>query len=608
MARAKFRMESSDNGNQVNPRHIGSSENRSIAHASSSTNLSRDEVTNSSAAKTRSARRRAVLLDLSGDKNAALQWARERFDGATVTVINKAELKWASKLEGIKRVRALGPDLFSIFTSDLNKQSGVRALMVFGVLGGASRVTIGDKTGRVISRSRSVVILFEAPRLALEFLIGYALLIPISWFLTELLGVALTFRRVVRASRNLRERDGPRVRALYVRATISNAAEGGMETHVAGFAGGAAALGHELTFVTNGTQLADESINIPPSRIFDADRVFYELWNNLNFTAKLLSVFRGDASSHFDFIYQRYNRFNWSGVVLSMRTGLPLALEFNGSEVWVSKQWDPIGQLWLLRRFERLNLRAADFVFVVSEVQRRNLISAGFAPKKIITNPNGVDADRFHPDCGGGDLRRRLGIESKTVVGFVGTFGPWHGAPVLAEAAALVAPNTDCHFLFVGDGDERAQAEAIVQASAVQAAFTGRIPHDEIPAYLDGCDVLVSPHVPTNDGSEFFGSPTKLFEYMSMAKPVIASRLGQIGEVIRDAENGLLVEPGDAVALARAIERLTLDQSLRERLGAGARQTVVERYTWLHNAARVFEAMGTGAALETRIKPEESIF
>jgi glycosyltransferase involved in cell wall biosynthesis len=588
---AKFRLESPDNGNQVNPRHISSSKNQSVAHASSNRNLSRDEITNSSAAKTGSTRRPAVLLDLSGDKNAALQWARERFGDATVSLINKADLKWTSKLERIRRVRALAPDVFSIFTSDLNTQSGARALMVFGVLAGASRVTIGDKTGRVLSRPRSVVIMLEAPRLALEFLTGYALLIPISWLLTELLGVALLFRRVVRASINNREYNGPSMRALYVRATISSASEGGMQTHVAGFASGAEALGHKLKFVTSGTQHTNKSSHVPPSRFFDANRVFYELWNNLNFTAKLLSVFHSEGSRRFDFIYQRYNRFNWSGVVLSILTGPPLALEFNGSEVWVSKQWDPIGQLSLLRRFERLNLRAADLVFVVSEVQRRDLIAAGFEPKKIIINPNGVDTDRFHPGCGGRDIRRRLGIESKTVVGFVGTFGPWHGAPVLAEAASLVEANTNCHFLFVGDGDERAQTEAIVQGTGVHATFTGRIPHSEIAAYLDACDVLVSPHVPANDGSEFFGSPTKLFEYMSMAKPVIASRLGQIAEVIRDGENGLLVEPRDAAALARAIDRLMREESLRRHLGAGARQTVIERYTWRHNASRVFDAM-----------------
>jgi glycosyltransferase involved in cell wall biosynthesis len=102
---------------------------------------------------------------------------------------------------------------------------------------------------------------------------------------------------------------------------------------------------------------------------------------------------------------------------------------------------------------------------------------------------------------------------------------------------------------------------------------------------------LVSPHVPLTDGSEFFGSPTKLFEYLAMEKGIIASRLGQIGEVITDGENGLLVQPADTEGLARAIERMSVDCELRTRLGKAARKTAIERYTWQHNAARVFDAM-----------------
>jgi glycosyltransferase involved in cell wall biosynthesis len=130
-----------------------------------------------------------------------------------------------------------------------------------------------------------------------------------------------------------------------------------------------------------------------------------------------------------------------------------------------------------------------------------------------------------------------------------------------------------------------------------RATFTGRIAHDRVPAYLDACDLLVAPHVPAADGSEFFGSPTKLFEYLAMMRPVVASRLGQIASVIVDGENGLLVEPNDPVALARAIERLANDESLRARLGAAARQTVIERYTWQHNAARVFDQVAKLSAL-----------
>jgi glycosyltransferase involved in cell wall biosynthesis len=162
---------------------------------------------------------------------------------------------------------------------------------------------------------------------------------------------------------------------------------------------------------------------------------------------------------------------------------------------------------------------------------------------------------------------------------------------VLAEAARVLAAKPGIHFLFIGDGDQRALTESIVESSQVSATFAGRISHDKVASYLDACDILVSPHVPSADGSEFFGSPTKLFEYMAMGKGVVASRLGQIAEVITDGENGLLVEPGDAIELARAIEKLAGDFELREQLGAAARGTAIKRYTWRHNAARVFDAM-----------------
>jgi len=60
-----------------------------------------------------------------------------------------------------------------------------------------------------------------------------------------------------------------------------------------------------------------------------------------------------------------------------------------------------------------------------------------------------------------------------------------------------------------------------------QVVFAGHVEHAQVPALLDACDILLSPHVPLEDGSEFFGSPTKLFEYMAMGKGIIASRLGQ---------------------------------------------------------------------------------
>jgi glycosyltransferase involved in cell wall biosynthesis len=132
--------------------------------------------------------------------------------------------------------------------------------------------------------------------------------------------------------------------------------------------------------------------------------------------------------------------------------------------------------------------------------------------------------------------------------------------------------------------------------------LTGAVDHERVPRLLDACDVLASPHVPLEDGSEFFGSPTKLFEYMAMGKGIVASRLGQIGEVLADGETALLVEPNDARQLSEAIQRLAASSDLRARLGAAARREAVARHTWAHNAGRVLEAYRSWAEETTKAK------
>jgi len=227
-----------------------------------------------------------------------------------------------------------------------------------------------------------------------------------------------------------------------------------------------------------------------------------------------------------DFIYQRYARFSWSGVVATLRTSRPLFLEYNGSEVWVGRHWDGVGRLNLLARFELLNLAAAARIFVVSEVERRNLENSGIAANKIIVNPNGVDTDVFRPGVGGGDVRRELGVSPDDVlVGFVSTFGPWHGALTLAEAIKAISTKPSVRFLLVGSGVLLGEVEQLLRSESEngRVIFAGAVDHERVPALLDACDVLVAPHVPLAEGSEFFGSPTKLFEYMAMGKGIVAS-------------------------------------------------------------------------------------
>ena len=258
----------------------------------------------------------------------------------------------------------------------------------------------------------------------------------------------------------------------------------------------------------------------------------------------------------------------------------------------MSKHWGRSRRDDLLERCELLNLAAATRIFVVAEVERNNLIAAGVPREKIVVNPNAVDVEEFRPDAGGEAVRRELGInEDETLAGFVGTFGPWHGVLTLAEAISMLPEGCGVRFLFVGDGMYRDEVERIITEAGLrqQVIFVGQVEHQRVPALLDACDLLLSPHAPMTDGSEFFGSPTKLFEYMATGKAIVASRLGQIGEVLVDNETALLVEPGSARELADAILRLSGSRDLRERLGAAARHAAIERHTWKQNAQRVID-------------------
>src|SRR6185503_1470097 len=156
----------------------------------------------------------------------------------------------------------------------------------------------------------------------------------------------------------------------------------------------------------------------------------------------------------------------------------------------------------------------------------------------------------------------------------------------------LIPAELPIRFVLVGDGSLHGEVERLLQfdTESRRVIFTGTIPHERVPALLDACDILVSPHIPLADGSDFFGSPTKIFEYMAMGKAIVASRLGQIGEVMANNETALLVEPGNVPELARAIVGLAESRDLRERLGARAREVAVQHHTWTRNAERVLQA------------------
>src|SRR5262249_45723544 len=164
-------------------------------------------------------------------------------------------------------------------------------------------------------------------------------------------------------------------------------------------------------------------------------------------------------------------------------------------------------------------------------------------------------------------------------------------------------------FLLVGDGLKMPDVRKILghHAQGPYVTLAGLVPQHEAPLYLASSAILCSPHVPNVDGTKFFGSPTKLFEYMAMGKAIVASDLDQIGEVLRNTvrldvpENAqetakcgqmaLLVEPGNVEQLATGIQRLIDKPGLREVLGRNARSLALERYTWKRHVHEILNSL-----------------
>ena len=303
--------------------------------------------------------------------------------------------------------------------------------------------------------------------------------------------------------------------------------------------------------------------------------------------------------SHVSFIYQRYSLNNYAGVKLAEHFGVPFVLEYNGSEVWMRRNWDrPLKHEILSERIELLNLHAADVVVVVSRPMLDELTARGIDANKILVNPNGVDTNRYSSLVNGTHIREKYCTVGKTVVGFIGTFGRWHGADILVEAFGRLIQHfsglrNHVRLFMIGDGEgmplvKQKQSEFNIADICI---LTGLVPQEDGPAHLAACDILVSPHVPNPDGTPFFGSPTKLFEYMAMGKGIVASDLEQIGEILEHDRTAWLVQPGNIEALKEGLKVLIDDIERRSRLGRTARKEVIDKYTWQQHTQKIIQKL-----------------
>jgi glycosyltransferase involved in cell wall biosynthesis len=425
-------------------------------------------------------------------------------------------------------------------------------------------------------------------------------------------------RRARSALRKQRRRDtvaeGSQ-RVLYLNNSVSfGLYAGGSVGHVAGVINGLVQRGHQVRLVSPmpHANLAPEVRvhRVPPFKDYTVPTVTNLFRMHERAVRTALDVAREFNPT---LVYQRLTLGDWSGVEVADALRVPLVVEYNGSELWIVRNWggrERFGSA--MEAAEEAMLRRADLVFTISRPLHEELLNRQIEPARAAWYPNCVNAGVYDPAAIKEESRRaaraRLGGgERDCVITFIGTFGVWHGAEVFARAVVRLAGDEpwirqhQVRFAFVGDGNTRPVTEEIIRHEPLAAArtvFTGLVPQHEGPCYLAASDAFVASHVPNADGSKFFGSPTKLFEYMAMARPIVASALDQIAEVLEDGRTAVLVKPGDVESLAAGLRRIVEDRALGTRLGAAARAEVLAKYTWTRHVGVMLDALARAGMID----------
>ena len=374
----------------------------------------------------------------------------------------------------------------------------------------------------------------------------------------------------------------------------------GASTHVREMVNAFAGAGHRVTLVaaahgqgdspiaadivTIGSEDKAWAITLPQRGLGGKTPLREALAMQLGVTA-METLLRVHATRPFDLIYERYSLFSAAGVRAARRLGIPCFVEVNAPLLLEQRRFRKLTSIAEAEAIETEVFETADGVLTVSEPVRAYALGKGARPTHTHVVPNGVDLTRFHP---GVQTSVPDDLAGRFIVGFSGSMKAWHGLEVLMEAFRVLAQWSPAyHLLVVGDGPLRGWIDGYVRGARLDGAvtMTGWVPPPELPGLLKAMDVAVAPYPATED---FYFSPLKLYEYMAVGAPVVASRLGQIAQTIRHGETGLLVEPGDPIALASQIERLRTDPVLRVNVGARAACRAAD-FTWEQNVRTVID-------------------
>ncbi len=244
----------------------------------------------------------------------------------------------------------------------------------------------------------------------------------------------------------------------------------------------------------------------------------------------------------------------------------------------------------VLRWLEAFTYRKADHIVPVTDSFARYMIEAGVDAEKITVIKNGVDTRLFDCHTDGGPARREHGLGERIVAAYFGTHGMAHHLETVLEAAAALREREDIVFLLVGDGAERDRLLALRDERKLgNVVMLGQQPKAAMPGLWAAADISL---VLLRDSPLFRTViPSKIFEAMGMATPIVLGVAGEAREIVEQAGAGMAIQPEDAAALTRNVVLLADDETLRRRLGEQGHAFVRQHFDRRRLAAAYLELL-----------------
>ena len=264
----------------------------------------------------------------------------------------------------------------------------------------------------------------------------------------------------------------------------------------------------------------------------------------------------------YDLVYERYSLFS----TVIAECGVPGILEVNAPLIDEQRTHRVLVDEQAADAALREQVQAALATICVSDPVR-DWVIARTEGTRVFTVPNGVNVHRITP---------QPESPGAPVVTFVGTLKPWHGVDVLLRARAQA--HKDWQLRIIGDGPMRAELDDLARSLGIDMDFRGAVAPDAIPQHMAGTAIGVAPYPAMDTDSDQYFSPLKVYEYMAAGLPVVASRVGQLPEIM--GESAYLVPPSDPEALAAALDALVANPVERARVGSDNRRQAEREHSW----------------------------